>query len=280
MVQLPHPDPALSPVLPHHRVSVRGRQGALELDLQAGFSAPWTVFFGPSGGGKTTLLRALCGLTPGLEVKFARFAEGEWRDKGQWKDLAPSLSPELRQLAFAPQQAALFPHLTVLENITFPRIVRRRAAALSPLSSELLSLFDLHALAARRPQHLSGGERQRVSLARAFAVPDARLLLLDEPFAGLDRTLRDALLPRMRSWLAERRLPVLSVTHDIEEAVLLQAEVIRLENGRNAAQGPAREILANEIAHLLSALGEGQEICLSPPDLAPPDLTGFPKPRT
>jgi ABC-type sulfate/molybdate transport systems ATPase subunit len=104
------------------------------------------------------------------------------------------------------------------------------------------------------PAQLSGGERRRVALARAFAVPNARLVLLDEPFTGLDRRLRDDLLPRMQAWLAIRGIPVLSVTHDVDEALLLDADVIRLENGRVLTQGSAREVLAGERDRLLEAL--------------------------
>ena len=105
-----------------------------------------------------------------------------------------------------------------------------------------------------RPTELSGGERRRVALARAFAVPNARLMLLDEPFTGLDRALRDELIPKMQAWLAVRNIPVLSVTHDVDEALLLNADVIRLEDGRVQAQGPAREVLAQERERQLAAL--------------------------
>ncbi len=117
-----------------------------------------------------------------------------------------------------------------------------------------MQMFDLNRLANRRPHNLSGGERQRVSLARALAVPDTQLLLLDEPFAGVDRALRDDLIPLLQSTLAARRIPVLSVTHDVDEALLCAAEVIRLTDGRNAAQGPTATVLAPEIDRILQTL--------------------------
>ena len=104
------------------------------------------------------------------------------------------------------------------------------------------------------PRDLSGGERQRVNLARAFAVPQPKLLLLDEPFTGLDRNLRDLLLPRMQQRALELRIPVLSVTHDVEEALLLNAEVIRLQQGAVIDQGPATRVLDEECTAMLNTL--------------------------
>jgi molybdate transport system ATP-binding protein len=240
--------PAAPSLQAHHRLSVRGQAGALHLNVQAGLTAPWTVLFGPSGCGKSTVLRALCGLTD-LAVSFTRYSASD--GSGTSLENTP---PERRQLAYAPQQAALFPHLTVRENIAFATAVRRRSNPQTVPLEEILALLQLDPLAGRKPHHLSGGERQRVALARALAVPDARLLLLDEPFAGVDRALRDDLLPRIRAWLAHRNLPALSVTHDVDEALLLQADVLRLHEGRSLAQGPAPHILAPEMQRLLATL--------------------------
>jgi ABC-type sulfate/molybdate transport systems ATPase subunit len=108
------------------------------------------------------------------------------------------------------------------------------------------------------PGALSGGERQRVSLARAFATPGAKLVLLDEPLTGVDREMREILLVRMAEWARERGVAVVSVTHDVEEALRLGAEVVRLEAGRVVAQGQGMEVLAAERASLLTALnGDG-----------------------
>ena len=158
-----------------------------------------------------------------------------------------------RNLAYAPQGAILFPHLSVRENIAFASTARNLPAN-TQLIDTAINLFDLAPLANRLPRDLSGGERQRVNLARAFAVPSAHLLLLDEPFTGIDRALRDTLLPRMQQHAAQLGLPVLSVTHDVEEALLLNAEVIRLDNGRIIAQGPASDVLAAERTHILATL--------------------------
>ncbi len=235
---------------PHHRLRVEGGVGTLAFDVAADFHAPWTVLFGPSGCGKSTLLRAMCGLIHHLKVSFAR------RDQaGTWntiEDRARREAPEHRSLAYAPQQAVLFPHLSVEQNVGFASVVTQSSA--TDLVPETLAFFALEPLAQKMPRTLSGGERQRVSLARAFAVPHPRLMLLDEPFTGLDRSLRDDLLPRMRSWAYRRGIPVISVTHDVDEVYLLAADVIRLRQGRIVAQGAPKEVLGDEADRILRTL--------------------------
>ena len=227
---------------------MRGCVGALTLDFEANFSAPWTVLFGPSGCGKSTLLRAICGLQQDLAIQCLRYqASGAAAITLQTERQA--VPSERRDMAYAPQGAGLFPHLSVAKNVEFPQSVRsisRIGYSNASNTDELLDLLQLKTLATRLPRELSGGQRQRVSLARALAVPNARLVLLDEPFSGVDRALRDELLPRVQQHLAGRGVPVISVTHDVDEAFLLGAEVIRLLDGKNAAQGPATAILARE----------------------------------
>ena len=238
---------------PHHRLSVDARLGALHLHVQLNLTAPWTVIFGPSGSGKSSVLRAACGL---LNPGTAEFSECSATTAGwiEVESLRHATPPHLRSVGYAPQGAVLFPHLSVRENVAFAATARRRQAANTKIIDAAIELFELGALADRMPHDLSGGERQRVNLARAFAVPAARLMLLDEPFTGFDRGLRDTLLPRMQQRIAQLGVPVISVTHDVEEALLLGAEVIRLEQGAVIAQGPAAQVLAEERAHMLSVL--------------------------
>jgi molybdate transport system ATP-binding protein len=238
---------------PHHRLSVDARFGPLHLHARLELAAPWTVIFGPSGSGKSSLLRAACGLLHPGTVEFSERSttNADWVEIENRLHATPT---HLRSIGYAPQGAVLFPHLSVRENVAFAATARHSQAANTQLITEAIDLFELGALANRMPRDLSGGERQRVNLARAFAVPAARLMLLDEPFTGVDRGLRDTLLPRMRQRIAQLGVPVLSVTHDVEEALLLGAEIIRLEQGAVIDQGPAPRVLAEERTRMLNVL--------------------------
>ncbi|HEV2576889.1 MAG TPA: ATP-binding cassette domain-containing protein [Acidobacteriaceae bacterium] len=230
----------------HHRLDLDCTLGSLHLDLAPlEFAAPWSILFGPSGSGKSSVLRAICGLLPHAHPTLLRSSEDH-------ENNLTHLPPHGRSIAYAPQQPALFPHLTVRDNIAFSSSLHPPANP--QLAEDALALFELHPIAHRTPARLSGGERQRVNLARAFARPNTRLMLLDEPFTGLDIKLRDQLIPRMKQFLAARSIPCISVTHDVDEALLLDAEVFRIDAGRILAFGPARIILADERARLLNAL--------------------------
>ncbi|NYF79962.1 ATP-binding cassette domain-containing protein [Granulicella arctica] len=233
------------------QIELKHHQGPLTLDAIFTLTQPWTVLFGPSGSGKTTILRAIQGFvrpdhgkltlasTPILNTATRLF-----------------VPPYQRPVRSAGQSPRLFPNMTVAENIRYGVPIATLAST-PALLDEILHLFRLEPLATKQPQALSGGEKQRVSVARAtasaVATPNA-LLLLDEPFTGLDYTLRDTLATDLQSWLAQRRTPVLSVTHDIGEAFLLQAEVLRLEAGRITHQGPTNQVLAPERTRLLTRL--------------------------
>jgi molybdate transport system ATP-binding protein len=198
------------------------------------------------------LLRAMAGLPVG--DKRTRIVFERHNHDGTWTSLSDRPSHR-RDLAYAPQQPSLFPHLSVRGNVGFSYKACADPAKDATMVDDTLTLFGLHALADRMPSDLSGGERQRVNLARAFATPAACLILLDEPFSGLDRSFRDDLLPRMQEWLTAHKIPAISVTHDVDEALLLGAEVLRLEAGHVTASGPARDVLADERTRMLHALG-------------------------
>lgn len=220
-------------------------QPAADMDLHFSLMQPWSVLFGPSGAGKSTVLRALAGL---LKPQAARIIF-----RGTcWTDTAAGIfvPPHRRGIGYVGQRSVLFPHLSVLENVRFGV---RNAQDGMQRSREALELLHAGHLAMRRPQELSGGETQRVLLARALA-PAPKLLLLDEPFTGLEMPLQAALLQSLRAWLAEHPTPVLSVTHDVSEVFALDAEVIVMQAGRVTVQGEAREVLAAQREQMLQLL--------------------------
>jgi molybdate transport system ATP-binding protein len=240
------PDPR-----PHLSCEIRHRLGTLDLDVAFDLSQPWTVLFGPSGSGKSTILRIIAGLAKPQHAKI------EVNHDGKAQTITDTtagvfLPPHKRRVRWAAQRPALFPHMTVRENLQY---ATETSDPESKQATDLaLERFHLTKFADSRPSTLSGGEQQRVSVARAAIAANGRLLLLDEPFTGLDTPLRDSLLTDLQAWLADSKTPVLSVTHDIAEAFQLHAEVIKLHEGRIVQQGPAAEVLAEECSRLLAQL--------------------------
>ena len=232
----------------HHRLQLRTEFGALALNIDLELGSNWTVIFGASGSGKSTILRSIAGLLPNTEARLVRTNEDH-----PPQDLTHT-PPRDRRIAYAPQQPSLFPHLTVAENVAFAQKSSSGTAPSEQTIRNSIELFRLEDLLHRYPKNLSGGERQRVNLARAFAVPQPRLMLLDEPFNGIDRPLRDAILPELRESLRLSGIPVVSVTHDVEEAFRLQAEVVILRDGSIVDQGYVSKVLADERLSLLNAL--------------------------
>jgi molybdate transport system ATP-binding protein len=258
---LPEADPES-----HLHVEVRHRAGGLHLALEFVLDRPWTVLFGPSGSGKTTILRLIAGLLApdaGTIVRIDRQGAAiESRVMFDCSEDGIHLDPYQRLVGFAPQQAWLFPHLTVRDNLLYglryppyPSQVGSDAT-LAPIAK----LFRIPGLLNKRPGELSGGEAQRVNLARACVTalrpaPNAsRILLLDEPLTGLDLRLRDEIAADLKLWTRDRGLLVLSVTHDVGEVFQLGAGVLRLDGGTIVQRGPALEVLGEERTRLLHQL--------------------------
>lgn len=183
-----------------------------------------TALFGPSGCGKTTLLRCLAGLTS-PDSGLIQFGDQVWFDSERKRDL----SPQKRDIGFLFQDYALFPHLTVADNIGFGLSMSQdeRTARME----EMTALLGLGGLENRLPSQLSGGQQQRVALARSLA-RKPRLLLLDEPLSALDTQLREQLRGELRRVLVAMQLPVLLVTHDRTEAIALAHRVAVMDEGR------------------------------------------------
>jgi molybdate transport system ATP-binding protein len=195
------------------------RLGVRELEVRLDTGSPAVAVFGPSGGGKTTLLRTLAGVE--------RRARGVVRVRGQtWMDTDKGifLSPWERGVGWVPQEYLLFPHLRVRENLSF-------AGATLQEVEEVAELLMVGHHLDRRPRRLSGGERQRVALGRAL-LADPKILLLDEPFSALDRPLRNHVASRLRDYVRKKDLLLLLVSHDEADAVALAQEHWLLSEGR------------------------------------------------
>ncbi|MEO6791145.1 MAG: ABC transporter ATP-binding protein [Ornithinibacter sp.] len=180
-----------------------------------------TAVLGPSGCGKTTLLRAVAGF---VEPAAGEIRIGDTVVSGAGR----SLPPERRGVALVPQEGALFPHLSVGENVAFGLSRARRRH--SPRVAEVLELVGLAGMQDRRPAELSGGQQQRVAVARALA-PDPSLVLLDEPFSALDASLRESVRAHVREALERSRATALIVTHDQDEALSVADTVAVLDDG-------------------------------------------------
>jgi molybdate transport system ATP-binding protein len=247
----------LSESAPHLSVRIRHRLGALDLDVAFELTQPWTVLFGPSGSGKTTVLRTIAGFVqPDAGQIVSRFYGRDFVMTDTAKRIF--VRPHERSVRVAGQGAALFPHLTVRENIAFGARSQTDGTTAAGIVEEATARFQLSGLAEKLPSTLSGGERQRVAIARAataaVSLGSGSILLLDEPFTGQDVRLRDELIEELRGWLALMGRPVLSVTHDVGEAFHLGTEVIKIAEGRVVQQGPVAEVLAGERERLLEQL--------------------------
>ncbi len=204
----------------------------LLIDVSATVSIGETVcLLGPSGSGKSTLLRIIAGL--------------EQPDGGRvcWdgKDLA-GIPVHMRGFGLVFQDYALFPHLTVTENVSFGlKMQKLPGSKIDIRVAEVLRMVDLEGFGGRQVTDLSGGEQQRVALARAMA-PNPRLLMFDEPLGALDRNLREQLMEKLRRILHESRVPAVYVTHDQEEAFTLADRVLLLHDGVIIRSGTPEQV--------------------------------------
>ena len=237
----------LRPVPPRQvliEARLRGHAGSLPVKFAFELCSSWTVLFGPSGAGKSTVLRALCGLSD-LQEQHVVLQEAN----------LTGVPAHRRRIAMVSQNTALFPHMTALENILFSIRVRGGFSRTDGAAEarRVLERFHVSDAAEKSPARLSGGERQRVALARAVA-SRPRLLLLDEAFTGLQTDLRTELVEEVKGWQRDTGVPVISVTHDVAEALGSADEVVKIDQGRTIAQGRPEDVLANERETLLQQL--------------------------
>jgi len=193
-----------------------------------------SALFGPSGSGKTTLLRLIAGLE--------RADTGHLSVGGKsWQSGATFVPVHDRPIGYVFQDARLFPHLTVRGNLEYG--LRRIPSAKQEVSlDDLIELLGIGPLLQRKPDRLSGGEQQRVAIARALAV-SPRLLMMDEPLAALDQTLKQEILPYLERLHAILEIPVLYVSHELQEISRLADHLIMLDAGRVLAEGKIASLM-------------------------------------
>jgi len=230
-------------------IDVTLSQGDFVLEVRESSSVEVLGLFGPSGGGKTSLLEAVAGLRRPASGHIAVSGRVLY-DAAQGIDLAP----QARRIGYVPQDALLFPHLDVRANVLYgtkkgtvpfsPKVqiqaqkMRSEEKGTVPFFvDDVVAMLEIGPLLDRRIRYLSGGEKQRVAIARALVTHPA-LLLLDEPLAAVDRERRDRILPYLLRIRRELHVPLVYVTHDAAELTAIADRVLRLEGGRVVASGP------------------------------------------
>ena len=203
-----------------HKMQTSEGMSMLEIDTAVS-QQELLCLYGPSGAGKTTLLRIIAGL---IKPDFGKisFEEQVWFDS----EARINVKPQERNVGFMFQDYALFPNMSVEGNIRFAQKKKDPEAV-----AELIGLFDLNALASRKPHQLSGGQKQRVALARALAAKPT-LLMLDEPLSALDPEMRFSLREEIRKTHRKLNAITLMVSHDIPEVQSLASSVLMLRNGK------------------------------------------------
>lgn len=232
------------------RIAPRADSAGFTLDIEFQAGAGVTAVFGMAGAGKTLVLDAIAG--------FARLDAGRiMLDDRILFDAAShvSLRPQQRNCGYVLQNEALFPHMSLRENVAFaadrlPRLERHRRV------NEMIERFQLAQVAARAPQEVSRSQRQCCSLARAL-ISSPQVLLMDEPSHGLDAPSRKEFYRLLRAVQAEYRIPILLATQDLEECFQIADEMLVLRDGRIAQSGPPRQVLEQpasvDVARLLGA---------------------------
>nr|WP_319513434.1 molybdenum ABC transporter ATP-binding protein [uncultured Cohaesibacter sp.] len=226
----------------------KGPQGSFMLD--AAFALPAagiTALFGPSGCGKTSVLRCIAGLNA--------MKEGFFSLKGDiWQDKSSFLPAHKRPVGYVFQEASLFPHLSVEQNLVYGQ---KRSRPLDPSDTarldqnDVIELLGIGPLLKRSPNKLSGGERQRVAIGRAL-LSCPSILLMDEPMAALDRFSKNEILPYLERLHDELKIPMLYVSHDIGEVERLADQMVLMEQGKVKAAGPLQSLLSNPDLSLAS----------------------------
>jgi molybdate transport system ATP-binding protein len=231
-------------------VAVKHRQGAFLLDAHFECGMGVTALFGRSGAGKTTLVNAIAGLVCPASGRVVFDGEVLFDS-----DRKIHVRAGLRRFGYVFQEGRLFPHLTVRQNLNYPSWFKRTLRS-SGGFSRVVDLLDIEALLHRRPAQLSGGEKQRVAIGRAL-LAKPRLLLLDEPLASLDAGRKREILRYLKRLRDETRIPMIYVSHAVEEVLQLADQVVLLGSGRVIASGAVEEVMGRTDLYQGAGLFEG-----------------------
>jgi len=239
--------PAPRPSPPTLSIAVTRRLRDITLAIGLELGAGVTALVGPSGCGKTTLLRLVCGLLQ-PDAGTIRLGDTVLDDTARRYHLPPGR----RGLSMVFQEYALFPHLSVADNVAYGLRARRVARVERRLRvGAMLERLGIAALANERPERLSGGQRQRVALARALVL-DPRALLLDEPLAALDIQTRTRVRQELRDILSDLEIPTLLVTHDYADALVFRERIVVMDAGRVVQDGAHADLLARPASRFVA----------------------------
>jgi molybdate transport system ATP-binding protein len=227
------------------RFAAPGHDFMLEVEFQSG--PGFTILFGPSGAGKTTLLDCIAGLARPDSGRIV-IADHVVFDPTNHTNLPVAK----RRIGYVFQSLALFPHLTVEQNVHYG-LASLPQAERAARASAILQAFRIPDLAQRYPREISGGESQRVALARTL-VTDPAVLLLDEPLAALDASTKAKIIDDLRQWNRAHGIPILYVTHSREEVFALGDRVLVLDAGRIVAQGTPHEVISAPLQETVAQL--------------------------
>ncbi len=226
-------------------VAIRRRTGSFNLDTRFYADAGLTALFGRSGAGKTSVINALAGLNRPDEGRIVVDGHVLFDSRA-----GIDLPPEKRRLGYVFQEARLFPHLNVAGNLTYGMKLTVAAERHQDFD-RVVDLLDLREHLRRRPMTLSGGEKQRVAIGRAL-LASPRILLMDEPLASLDAARKAEILPFIERLRDEFNLPIVYVSHAIEEVIRIADTMVVMSEGRVAATGPLEEIMSRLDLHPLT----------------------------
>ena len=206
------------------------------LDISFETAKGITAIIGPSGSGKTTLCNLISGIISPTRGEILHEKTVFFNDKNK-----VNLKPEERQVGYVFQDPLLFPHINVRGNLLFGMNKGNRAEKLH----SIITLFSIEELMERKPESLSGGEQKKISIARAL-LSDPKLLILDEPFSGIDPSKRENLFPYLEKLKSKLGIPILYISHQMDEVIRLADYVLLLEEGKSIGFGPLEKVFSNQ----------------------------------